>query len=115
MIIDYFIMCIIFIIGTLFTGFIFGLKKPIDTNSYFQAMFNGYRNSKLRWLWKTIIFSFEYIIGIIILFFINVAFYPADTIRNIIKWLFVTPEEPKEDLSKYADKTNRADNKKRIN
>jgi predicted membrane protein len=90
MIIDYLIMGLTLILGTLFIGFLIGLKKPVDSDKYFQAMFTGYRKSKLRWLWKTLVFGFEYIIGIIILFIINTAFYPADLIRKIIKYLFVS-------------------------
>jgi len=93
MIIDYLIMGFILILGTLFVGFLLGLKKPIDSDKYFQAMFTGYEESKLRWLWKTLIFGVEYIVGVLILFIINTTFYPADLIRTIIKYLFVSSND----------------------
>jgi hypothetical protein len=103
-----------FIECILFTGFLLGLKKPVDENKYFQAMFRGYRSSKLRWFWKTLIFGFEYLIGIIILFIINVAYYPAELIRKMFRFIFIngTLIEKEKELAKYADKTNETKKKR---
>ena len=86
-------MGIVLIVSILFIGFLIGLKKPIDIEIYFQAMFVGYRASKLRWFWKTLIFGIEYLFGMLVLMLINATFYPADAIRKAIKWLFVRNED----------------------
>lgn len=65
----------------LFLGFLFGYRNKIEVNKYFRFMFDSYRKSNVRVIWKSIILGFEYVIGLLFSVLVFSAWYLAKTIR----------------------------------
>lgn len=72
----------------LFLGFLFGFKEEVDTSSYFRKMFEGFRSSELRGLWKSIILGIEYVLGLYALVIVKSSWHPAKWIRITIGKIF---------------------------
>lgn len=83
---------------TLFVGFLFNLKEPVDVSKYFRSMFESYRASKLRGLWKGIILTLEYTLGIVLAVLIKSAYYPALYIRKLLGFIMFSKEDNKKEI-----------------
>jgi hypothetical protein len=73
----------------LFIGFLFGKERP-DYGKYFRMMFAGYETSTLRIGFRVLILGIEYILGIIVITFIQLAYYPAFIIRLLVKMTLIS-------------------------
>jgi len=82
-----------------FLVYLFNSKKP-QVGKYFMVMFKSFNQSKLRVFWRYILFTIEYILGLIVGAFIYSAYYPAKFIRMVVKFIFITKDE----FDKYKDK-----------
>ena len=90
--------------GYLFSGFLFGTRPQVDIKIYFQAMFQGFRNSELRAGWRTLIFGIEYFLGLVALLVVQLAWYPATCIRwTISKILFSKKKAERLEREKLKD------------
>ena len=76
----------------LFIGFLFG-KEEYKLDEYFKILFDVYSRTKLRKLWGALLFGIMYIIGIIYLAFIKIAWYPAQWIRQFMRFIFYNTAE----------------------
>ena len=99
-------LIVAFIWIVLYTGFLTGLKSPVNISMYFRAMFKAFNNSDLRAFWKYLILSIEYIIGMIIAGFIKSAWYPAKWTRKFISFALFNKDsvELRKNREKYKDK-----------
>jgi len=75
----------------LFVSFLIGRERP-NYGKYFIMMFNGYETSTLRIGFRILILAVEYIVGIIIIAYIQLAFYPAFIIRLLIKMTLISKQ-----------------------
>ena len=75
----------------LFVSFLIGKERP-NYGKYFVMMFNGYETSTLRIGWRVLILAIEYIIGIIVIAFVQLAYYPAFIIRLLIKMTLISKQ-----------------------
>lgn len=78
---------------SLYVGFLTGVKKEVQIDKYFQAMFVGFRASKLRLVWKVIILAIEYIIGFYALLVVKTSWKMSMYTKQVTKWIFVTEED----------------------
>jgi len=89
----------------LFISFLFG-KEEYKLDEYFKMLFGAYSRTKLRKLWGALLFGIMYIGGIICLVFIKIAWYPAQWIRQFIRFTFYNTAElqREQDLKNLKDK-----------
>jgi len=81
----------------LFTKYLSGTERP-DFGKYFRAMFEGYRTSTLRFGFRVVILIIEYILGVIAITFISIAYYPASVIRWLMNFIFISQKRVQEEL-----------------
>jgi len=89
----------------LFISFLFG-KEEYKLDEYFKILFDVYSRTKLRKLWGALLFGIAYIGGIICLIFIKIAWYPAQLIRQFMRFTFYNTAElqREQDLKNLKDK-----------
>ena len=73
--------------------FVFGKRKEIKVSPYFRGMFEGFKKSGLRVVWKSIIFGLMYLVGLIVTAFIKSAWYPAKYTRKLFKFIFIAKKD----------------------
>jgi hypothetical protein len=86
----------------LFTRFLFGKERP-DYGKYFRMMFKGYETSTLRIGFRILILSIEYILGIIVITFIQLAFYPAFIIRMLVKMILISNQRVQDENNEIKE------------
>ena len=83
---------IIFIWFCLFLFILLNNNCNINKEDYFPSIINSYKNSKLRFFWKTSYLVFTYTIGLIALAFFKSAEYPVIGLKRLTKFIFFSKD-----------------------
>jgi hypothetical protein len=86
----------------LFIRFLFGKEIP-GYGKYFRMMFKSYETSTLRIGFRILILSIEYILGIIVIAFIQLAYYPAFIIRLLVKKTLISEQRVQDKSNEIKD------------